>query len=455
MDQKNQKAVIILLFTGVLMGALDISIVGPAIPSIESFLRLGPRFSGWIFSIYVLFNLIGISLFARLSDIYGRRNIYISALAVFAVGSLVVSLSQSFNTLLIGRAIQGFGASGIFPVASALVGDIFPPEKRGRILGLIGAVFGLAFLMGPFIAGILLRYFEWHFLFIINLPVSLVLIYYSSKVLPSVPNKNVSRIDWGGIITLGIALAGFTLSVNDIDASGMQSEQFVYRIILPFSIGLISFFLFMIIEKRAKDPVIEFSFFSNRQIVIAGIIAFATGTVQACFVFIPKFVVQNFSVTPSAASFMLTPFVLATAIGSPVFGRLIDKYGAKKIVITGLLLLSAGFFMLSTSGNQKIIYYISGVLVGLGLSVLAGSSLRYIILNNTTAEDRATSQGMLTIFISIGQITGAAVIGLLLASMTGSNIFGTIFTGVSILLLVMILLSFGLENRVISKPARN
>jgi len=160
MEQKNQKAIISLLFTGVLMGALDISIVGPAIPSIESFLRLGPRFSGWIFSIYVLFNLIGISLFARLSDIYGRRNIYISALAVFAVGSLVVSLSQSFNTLLIGRAIQGFGASGIFPVASALVGDIFPPEKRGRILGLIGAVFGLAFLMGPFIAGILLRYFE-------------------------------------------------------------------------------------------------------------------------------------------------------------------------------------------------------------------------------------------------------------------------------------------------------
>lgn len=455
MEPKNQKAVTGLLFTGVLMGALDISIVGPAIPSIESYLHLGPRFSGWIFSIYVLFNLIGISLFARLSDIYGRRNIYISALAVFAAGSLVVSLSQGFNTLLIGRAIQGFGASGIFPVASALVGDIFPPEKRGRILGLIGAVFGIAFLVGPFIAGILLHYFEWHFLFIINLPVSIVLIYYSSKVLPSVPNKNVSRIDWGGIISLGIALAGFTFSVNNIDISGLQTWLFAYRFILPFSVALISFFVFMIIEKRAKDPVIEFGFFSNRQIVIAGIIAVATGAVQACFVFIPEYVVQNFSVTPSAASFMLTPFVLATAIGSPVFGRLIDKYGAKKIVITGLLLLSAGFFLLSTTGNQKIVYYISGVLVGLGLSVLAGSSLRYIILNNTTAEDRATSQGMLTIFISIGQITGTAVIGLLLASMTGSNIFGTIFTGVSILLLVMILLSFGLENKVIPKPARS
>jgi len=285
--------------------------------------------------------------------------------------------------------------------------------------------------------------------------VSLVLIYYSWKVLPSVPNKNVSRIDWVGIITLGIALAGFTLSVNNINASGIHSGLLAYGFILPFSIALIAFLIFMTVEKRAKDPVIEFSFFSNRQIVIAGIIAMATGAVQACFVFIPKFVVQNFSVTPSAASFMLTPFVLATAIGSPVFGRLIDKYGAKKIVVTGLLLLSSGFFMLSLKGSQKAIYYFSGVLVGLGLSVLAGSSLRYIVLNNTSAEDRATSQGMVTIFISIGQITGTAVIGLLLASMSGSNIFGTIFAGVSILLLAMVLLSFGLENKVIPKTEQS
>jgi MFS family permease len=115
--------------------------------------------------------------------------------------------------------------------------------------------------------------------------------------------------------------------------------------------------------------------------------------VQACFVFIPKFVVQNFSVTPSAASFMHIPFVLATAIGSPVFGRMIDKYGAKKIVITGLVLLAAGFYLLSLTGSQKIIYYISGVLTGLGLSVLAGSSFRYIMLNNTSAEDRAHPRG--------------------------------------------------------------
>jgi MFS family permease len=307
--------------------------------------------------------------------------------------------------------------------------------------------------MGPFIAGVLLHYFEWHFLFIINLPVSLVLIYYSFRILPSVPNSNISKIDWGGIIALGIALAGFTFSVNNINAanwlSGLRDPMFI----LPLILSILSFGVLLLVESRVKDPIIKFSFFSNRQIVIAGTIAVATGVVQACFVFIPKFVIQNFSVTPSAASFMLTPFVLATAIGSPVFGRMIDKYGVKKIVITGLLLLAAGFYLFSLTGGQKIIYYPSGVLVGLGLSVLAGSSLRYIVLNNTLPEDRATSQGMLTILISIGQITGTAVIGLLMASLASGRMFVNIFSGVSVLLLLMFVFSLRLENIVIQKRA--
>jgi len=176
MDKKSNRRILAILFTGVLMGALDISIVGPAIPSIEEKLLVEPRLLGWIFSIYVLFNLTGVSLFARLSDIFGRRNIYMVSLGIFALGSLIVSTSKSFDTLLIGRAVQGFGASGIFPVASAVVGDIFPPEKRGQVLGLIGAVFGLAFLIGPIIAGILLNFFEWTVLFLILIISSAILL---------------------------------------------------------------------------------------------------------------------------------------------------------------------------------------------------------------------------------------------------------------------------------------
>ncbi len=443
MAAKENNKLIALLFVGVLMGALDISIVGPAIPSIESSLQIGDRYSGWVFSIYVLFNLMGISLFARLSDIFGRRSIYVLALGIFAVGSLIVSVTSNFEWLLVGRAVQGFGASGIFPVASATVGDLFPVEKRGRILGMLGAVFGLAFLIGPFIAGVMLHYLSWNFLFIINLPVSAILMFYSLRLLPNKSVSNVTRIDWKGIISLGLGLAGFTYGINNIDGNNIQS-LFQMNVTVPFAVALVSFVFLLLTEKNTPSPIIKFGFFRQRQIIIVGILAMATGLIQACFVFLPKFVVQNFQVEPSTASFMLVPFVLASAVGSPVFGRLIDKYGVKYIIMIGLLLMGVGFYLMSVTGTSLFFYYLNGTFIGLGMSVLSGSSLRYIMLNNTDAEDRAISQGMLTIFTSVGQLAGSAMVGILLASFT--NGYTLIFTGISVLLAILILVSVKLKN---------
>ena len=123
----------------------------------------------------MLFNLVSTPLMAKLSDSFGRRSIYVMDVTIFAAGSLVVAFAPSFAFVLIGRAIQGLGAGGIFPVASAVIGDTFPPEKRGRALGLIGAVFGLAFLIGPILGGVLLLA-GWRWLFLINLPIAAVVI---------------------------------------------------------------------------------------------------------------------------------------------------------------------------------------------------------------------------------------------------------------------------------------
>jgi len=447
MDQKKNRAIITLLFIGVLMGALDISIVGPALPSIELSLGIHGQYLGWIFSIYVLMNLIGISLFARLSDIHGRRKIYMLALAIFGLGSLWVALSHQFNSLLIGRAIQGFGASGIFPVASALVGDIYPPEKRGQILGIIGAVFGLAFLMGPFIAGILLKFYSWNVLFLINIPVTLVLIYFSRKLIPSIPSKKIGGIDWAGIVALGVFLVSLTYGLNTL--AGLTTGN--PMTIAAFALAFLSAVLLIRTESRAPFPIIELGFFNNRQILIAGILAIGTGAMQACFVFIPKFVVENFHVAASTASFMLTPFVLATAVGSPIFGKMIDRYGVKKIVIVGLIFCAAGFLLLSASGSNRMFYYSSGVFVGLGMSVLSGSSLRYIVLNNTSTEARATSQGMLTILISLGQLVATALIGLVTSRLSQGQVYVSIFSTTGTLMLLLLVLAFWLQGGPVSK----
>jgi len=132
MNSRSNNQILTFLFIGVLMGALDISIIGPAIPSIEKTILMNQRDLSWIFSIYVLFNLVGISLMAKLSDFFGRRWIYLLSAALFGIGSLVVASSQNMTFLLIGRGIQGFGSSGIFPVAAAVIGDVFLVERRGR-----------------------------------------------------------------------------------------------------------------------------------------------------------------------------------------------------------------------------------------------------------------------------------------------------------------------------------
>lgn len=412
----NNNRILALLFVGVLMGALDISIVGPAIPAIESSIKVDKQLLSWIFSIYVLANLVGISLMAKLSDLYGRRKIYIISLAIFATGSLIVAISGKFNLLITGRAIQGFGASGIFPVASAVVGDIFPPEKRGRALGLIGAVFGIAFIIGPVIAGVILKYFVWNDLFLINLPIAVVLIYYSHKLLPSVRVEKVSALDWKGITLLGLLLSSFAFGINNIDPGAFINSLISIKVLPFLGFTLFTFILLIKIEKMAVIPVLNPVLFKNRQIRLTGLIAVGTGIFQASFVFLPSMAIASFEVPLSTASFMLMPVVIATALGSPISGRMLDKYGSRILVVAGLIFTTVGFYLLSNSSGTKLLFYSGGVFMGLGFSVLSGSALRYIMLNEVSSSERASTQGIITIFISIGQMSGAALIGAIVSS---------------------------------------
>ncbi len=448
MDSIKNNKILALLFVGVLMGALDISIVGPAIPAIEKTIETDKQLISWIFSIYVLSNLVGISLMARLSDIFGRRKIYMLSLMIFALGSLMVSLSHNFSVLLEGRAIQGFGASGIFPVASAVVGDIFPPEKRGRVLGLIGAVFGLAFILGPIIAGVILRFFVWNDLFLINIPIAVILIYGSSRLLSDDPVPAVSAIDWKGILLMGIFLASFTFGINQIKVTSFY-QSMISKGVLPYIIlAVISFIVLIISEKNSSSPIVNPRLFLVRQIRLTGFIAIGTGLFQASFVFLPSMAIALFAVTPSDASFMLLPVVIATTIGSPVSGRMLDKFGSRKLIIAGLSLATAGFLFLSFLSGNKLFYYTAGALLGLGLSVLSGSALRYIMLNEVPATERASTQGLITIFISIGQITGSAFIGAIIASsdvsLTG---YKNVFIFISIVSFLLAVLAIFLKKR--------
>jgi len=425
---QSQGGLLAVLFFGVLMGALDIAIVAPALHPIQTEFGISPRVTAWVFSIYLLFSLVGTPVMAKLADLHGRRLVYIGDLILFATGSFVVvvgGLTGQFWVFLTGRAIQGLGAGGIFPVASAVIGDTVSPDKRGSALGLIGAVWGLAFILGPILGGLLLP-LGWPILFLVNIPVALILIGFSLRILPSHEKGNSPPLDLRALLLLGAALAAFTFGVNQIDIShptaSLQSLD-----VWPFLVGGMILLTFLILSERRKttqNPLFPHHLFKNRQLALVYLVTFIYGIAQSSFSFIPLLAMAAFGgpmgLTAAQSSFLMMPMVLAMAVASPLVGRLLDKLGSKVIVLSGVTIASLGFLVMGLCSSTMPGFIGGELLLGFGLAALAGAPLRYIVLSESPASDRTIAQGLTSLFTSMGSVLGAALIGAAAASMGGT-----------------------------------
>ncbi|MEI6046020.1 MAG: MFS transporter [Chloroflexota bacterium] len=449
MENKTRNRILMVLFLGVLMGALDIAIIGPALPAIGTAFNVDERGLAWIFTIYVFFSLLGSPVMANLSDRYGRRSIYVLNISLFAVGSLMVAFSPNFAVLLLGRAIQGLGSGGIFPVASAVIGDTFPEEKRGGALGLIGAVFGLAFLIGPILGGILLL-ISWHWLFLINLPIALLVIGLSLRELPTTGAKSTHPFDSVGMVVLAILLGGLTIGISQITTSDLVASLASVEVWPFLLVALIALPLFIWLEQRAADPIIRPSLLGTRQLILANALSVGAGLGEAATVFLPALAVAAFKVNESTASFLILPIVLAMAVGSPLAGRMLDRYGSKAVILGGTSLLTLGMFLLGLFGQVFWLYIVSGIIIGIGLGGLLGAPLRYIMLNEASKQDRAAAQGMITVFTGLGQLFSGALVGAIAVSHTQDGEAGgytLAYLCVGFVSVVLLLLAFGLKNR--------
>lgn len=447
MNDSDRNKILALLFVGVFMGALDIGIVGPALPAIKSAFGINERLVSWIFTIYILFFMIGTPLMAKLSDNYGRKTIYILDVFLFAVGSAITVSSNSFETLLIGRAIQGFGAGGIFPVASAFIGDTFPPEKRGSALGLIGSVWGFSGLLGPILGGLLLNY-GWQWLFIINIPIAFIVILLGYKILPQSKNDKGTRFDIYGTAVLTLLVSSLAYGVNQIDTTNfIGSLTSIYT--WPFLVvAIILLPLLIKIEKMAEDPILEVVLLKSREVKIATSIAFGTGLNQTAIVFLPAFAVTILALSTSQASLMVIPLVVTLGLSAPLIGRLLDKFGTRKVMFGGTLILVLGLFMLSTLASSFYLFIISGAVIGIGLSSVLGSPLRYIMLSESPSSKRAAGQALININSSVGQLIGGALIGAVIASQ-GSSAQGyqSAYILIGFVAVAMTILTLGLKKR--------
>jgi EmrB/QacA subfamily drug resistance transporter len=434
------------LFLGVLMAALDIAIVGPALPMMQVGFGVDERALAWVFAIYVLFNLIGTPLMAKLSDSFGRRSIYTLDIVIFAIGSLMVALAPSFAWLLVGRAVQGLGAGGIIPVAIAVIGDTFPVEQRGTALGLIGAVFGIAFLLGPILGGVLLI-FGWPWLFLINLPVAALVIGLGFTLLPTSRPAERKPFDWAGMLVLTALLISLAYGLNQIDSSRIFASLSALNV-WPFLLaGAALVPVFVVVERRAGDPLISLGLFRSRQIALAAGLAAGAGLSETAVVFVPALLVTTFGFSSSAASFMLLPMVLAMAVASPLSGRALDRVGSRSVVLAGTALIAAALLIEALLLRSLVAFYVFSLLFGLGIGILLSASLRYIVLNEAPLAERAAAQGVLTIFTGIGQLVGSVLIGAIIGSIGGAAGYGAAYLLVAAVMLALTIAALGLKRR--------
>ena len=438
------------LFVGVFMSALDTAVIGPAIPALRAAFGVDNREVGLVMSAFILFSLCSTVVMASLSDRFGRRPVYLGSVALFALGSLLIAVSPRFWMVVASRALQGIGAGGITPTASAVIGDLLAPAQRGRALGLIGATYGMAFVLGPPLAGVLLIALSWHWLFLINLPVAGIVIWLAARGLPRpTPRPAHPALDWAGTLTTFALLGAFVLGVTRI------LDAFVGLTLWPWLLGAAALLALQLItiERRATQPMIPLSLFQNPRLATTYILAVGGGFAMGSVVFLTSIATLAFAVTPERVGFVLLPLVIASMLGSAVSGRFLNRLGPRTLLLGGFALLGAGYGVTALVDAGLWLFLAASVPVGLGLGVVVGGAMRSIALEEAPLPLRATAQGLVNIGNSIGTLTSTAAISAIADFGGGLHGFSIAYALIALLMLAMfaVALRLGMSHKPLVK----
>lgn len=447
MDKTNTKLLLALLFTGTLMGALDLAIIGPALPVIKVEFDMQERQLAWIINAYTLMQMLGALLLAKASDRNGPRAIYVFSISLFALGSLLLIIADTPWMLYVGRAMQGFGAGGIFPASAAVIGSRLKAAERGQALGILGMVWGVAFLAGPILGGILLR-FSWHWLFAINLPIAALLIFGAMKILPSDRSHELPPFDRVGMLLLMVTMGALVMAITGVDPTagldGLLSPQVGGGFVLVAILTVI----FWRIEKKANDPIVRPALFESSQISKSCVISMLVSAVQSGTIFLPALLVDSLGIAPADSALLLLPGVVAATVAAPVFGRMINTVGTRLIIVTGQILVLTALVVYAFSDMTITTFLIVSVISGIGSAGLVGAPLRYIVLAETGDHDRAAAQGLLSVVSSVGRLLGAALVGAVAASKGGGAIgYQAAFAWLVVLAVVVTLTAMTLKSK--------
>ena len=424
---------------GVFAGALDLGVLAPALPALAHAFGVGTRETSWIFTLYLLANVVSIPIMSKLADRNGRRPIYILCVAIFGIGSLIAILAPTFGVFLAARAIQAIGAGGIFPVATAAIGDRVPADRRGAALGIVAATWGLAAVIGPTIGGLLTHFLSWHWIFVANIPLAIVVIVMARKTVPAGAGNVRGPLNVGGLVSLGLGLLALMVALTHITRPVAAIESVCAAVCLT---------VFVFIERRAVEPVIRPRLFTDRQLVVTYGLEVLIGALEGSLFFVPAAVVASQHLSYAAAGLIAALGAFMFVVVIPGAGRALDAFGSRAVLTVGAVATAAGLALFSFGLDSTWLTIVAMIVAGTGFGALLGAPTRYIITSRVSADERATAVGILSIFLIIGQILGASLAGGIVGAQA-HNVFGyrLAYDAFTIIALVAAAGTFALQSR--------
>lgn len=420
LDARQRLATVAGLMLTLLLAAMDQTIVGTAMPRVVANLDGFDRYP-WVTTAYLLSSTISVPVFAKLSDLYGRKWLYLTGLVIFVVSSWLCGAAgnipiplDGMNQLIAFRGLQGVGGGAVMGLTFTIIGDLFAPAERGRYQGMFGAMFGLASIIGPLAGGWITDHFSWRWAFYVNAPLGILAAVVLYRTFPFVPpHASSKRIDWAGLVTLAGWIVPLLLALSRVTALGWANPG----VQSLMALAVVSLVAFIVIERRAEEPLMPPSLFGIRSIALASGGVFVLGmSMFGMFVYLPLYLQGVLGMTAAASGMLFVPMIFAMIFASMTSGQIVSRTGRyKALSVAGAVLATVGMGLVARvgpSGNATLMLWCL-VVAGVGFGV-AQPVYALVVQNAAPRTQLGAATATSQFFRSIGSTIGVAFFGTLL-----------------------------------------
>jgi EmrB/QacA subfamily drug resistance transporter len=420
-DDRRRRLIVLGVMLSIFLGALESTVVSTAMPSVVASLG-GLDMYSWVFSGFLLTSTVTMPLWGRLSDLLGRRRVFLAGLAIFLVGTTLSGLSRTMTELIVFRMLQGLGAGSLMTIGMTIIGELFRLERRAKMQGAISGVWGLASLAGPLIGGLLTDHVSWRWVFYINLPFGLVAMALIATALVDAPRDGRRPvIDYAGVALFATGVTGLLVGVLEAGRVGGWTGPGVLG---PLALAVAALVAFLAVERRAAEPIVPLRLLANRMVLAAALTGFLAGMAMfGAISYVPLYLQVVREMSATAAGVVLIPFVLGWVVMSATSARLVLRIGYRVVVLTGMVCLTIGFVLLSrwsTSLTQAVAMrdaLVGGI--GMGLTMVP---MLIAVQSAVVRADLGAATSMIQFFRTIGGAIGLSVMGTVMAWRLGAGL---------------------------------